>query len=280
MTTPKIFCIAGKNKIAVTILRKARRLLPPENLFVLPNSDDKGINDWQPSLLATARKTNTPIIRLEDLYGIQDLVLLSLESNILFKVEKFKSQNLFNLHFSLLPAYKGCHTSVWPILRGEKVTGVSLHKIDFGIDTGPIIAQKKVRIKPEYTAQDLYLRLMDAGVDLVSQYLETLIFSPETLQLHPQSSDNSSYYPRSSIDYKSITIPWKSTAYQIINFLRAFTFPKYQFIKERGKIIESWKIEEQRSTLPPGSIIEEDEISACFATIDYNIRLFWKKQDT
>ena len=58
----------------------------------------------------------------------------------IIKTKNFKSNKLFNLHFSLLPSYKGMHTSAFPILNGEKYSGVTIHKIDNGIDTGDIIA--------------------------------------------------------------------------------------------------------------------------------------------
>ena len=65
---------------------------------------------------------------------------------MILNIDKFFSKELFNFHFSLLPKYRGCHTNFFQIYNGEKISGVTLHKIDNGIDTGPIIDQLKFSI--------------------------------------------------------------------------------------------------------------------------------------
>ena len=67
---------------------------------------------------------------------------------------------VINFHFSLLPKYRGCHTNFYQILNGEKYSGVSLHKIDKGIDTGDIIDQVKFKVRLNDTAYDNYKLLM------------------------------------------------------------------------------------------------------------------------
>ena len=57
--------------------------------------------------------------------------------------KNFLNARLYNIHFSYLPAYKGMFTSALPIKNGEVDSGVTLHKIESGIDTGDIIDQIK-----------------------------------------------------------------------------------------------------------------------------------------
>ena len=59
-----------------------------------------------------------------------------------------------------MPKYRGCHTNFYQILNGEKYSGVSLHKIDKGIDTGDIIDQVKFKVRLNDTAYDNYKLLM------------------------------------------------------------------------------------------------------------------------
>ncbi|MBQ8080233.1 MAG: hypothetical protein IJ236_09800 [Oscillospiraceae bacterium] len=73
------------------------------------------------------------------MYDTEDLIFLSAEFDRLIRPDKFRSQELYNIHFSLLPRYKGCYTSVHPLLHGDTTTGVTFHRIRRGIDTGEII---------------------------------------------------------------------------------------------------------------------------------------------
>src|SRR5690606_13123102 len=102
-----------------------------------------------------------------DLYNIENLLFLSLEYDRIIRPEIFKSSKLYNLHFSLLPAYKGVFTSILPILNGERQTGVTLHKIDNGIDTGDIIFQKNIDITEDINSLQLYKRYSDIGYKLL-----------------------------------------------------------------------------------------------------------------
>ena len=71
------------------------------------------------------------------------------------------SNGIVNLHNSLLPANRGANPNVWPLIDGSPA-GVSIHRIDAGVDTGPIYAQRPVDVRPEDNAKDLYERLNKA----------------------------------------------------------------------------------------------------------------------
>ena len=87
--------------------------------------------------------------------------------NQLLKQKKFRSNRLYNFHFSLLPKFRGCHTNFFQILNGEKYSGVTLHEIDDGIDTGPIIDSIKFTIKRNTNAFMNYLNLMKYSLKLL-----------------------------------------------------------------------------------------------------------------
>ena len=160
-------CIAGKNECsinAIKILTKYK--ISKKDIFILPNTSDNGQDSWQPSLKKFARKNKFKVVTINKLYGINDLVFFSLEYEKIIDVDKFKSKKLFNLHFSLLPKYRGCHPNFLQIYNGEKYSGVTLHKINKGIDAGDIIDQKKFKIKLNDTAYDNYFRLMKCSVML------------------------------------------------------------------------------------------------------------------
>ncbi len=88
-----------------------------------------------------------------------------------------------NLHFSLLPKYRGANPAEWAIMRGEKKTGVTLIKMDQGIDTGPIITQKSLPILPTDTRETLYDKLYHLAATLITSqftgYEPVIITQPQ-----------------------------------------------------------------------------------------------------
>lgn len=267
-----MICIAGKNDIATNVLEYLLRTEKKENIKIICNKTDKGVNTFQKSLRLFAREKGIQEITLEEIYKIKDVLFLSLEFDRIVDPLKFQSNRLFNIHFSLLPAYKGMYTSALPILLGESRTGVTFHEIDHGIDTGAIIAQTEIPISPIETAKSLYLKYIENGTSLVIDNLESVLSDNYLAQ--PQSPLGSTYFSKSAIDYSIIKIDLNSTAGQIGRQLRAFTFRDYQMPTVFGFKISKHEIMGQRSVEAPGKVVFENEIHIEVATVDYNIKLF------
>lgn len=266
-----LICIAGKNSIAVDALKAVVAECPNNQVVVLPNATDTGANSWQPSLIAAARSMSIPVVQKEDLYDEEELVLFSLEYDRILSPTKFISNQLYNIHFSLLPAYKGMYTSAWPILNGESYSGVTLHLIDAGIDTGDIVAQTEIPIGIDDTARDLYLKYMEYGIRLFLAHYPRILcrdFRPV-----PQGSVGASYYSVRSIDYGNIQVDFRKTAFEVHNQVRAFCFPEYQLPEVGGYLISGSRMMRNRSLERPGCLVDEADDSLTFATIDYDVCL-------
>lgn len=82
---------------------------------------------------------------------------------------------IINVHPSLLPKYRGATPGQAAILAGDKITGVSIIKLDEEVDHGPILAQIEEKIEPRDTSETLYARLFQKGADLLSQVLPKYI---------------------------------------------------------------------------------------------------------
>ena len=128
-------CIAGNFNLAIEcsifLLKKFKNI----QLYAIFNSNDHGEDNFQKSFKKFCKNNkNIKSIYLEEAYNIDGLIFISLHFDKIIKTQKFKSNKLYNIHFSLLPKYKGMHTTAWPIILGEKQTGVTLHKIDNGIE--------------------------------------------------------------------------------------------------------------------------------------------------
>ena len=222
-------CIAGKNKCAVDAVKfLLYRKLSKDKILVLPNHNDNSKDDWQPSLKRFAIKNRVKVTKVESLYAIKRLFFFSLEYDKIINVKKFQSKNLFNLHFSLLPKYRGCHTNFLQIYKGEKFSGVTLHKIDKGIDTGDIIDQIKFKIRINDTAYENYLRLMRFSIILLKKNLFKVLSN--NYKSKKQKLSNGSYYSKSSINYKKIIkFNVKNFTIKKHNKIRSLIFPAYQF---------------------------------------------------
>ncbi|KPH55951.1 formyltransferase family protein [Helicobacter pullorum] len=221
-----MICIAGKNDIAYYAIKYLLTKIEKREIVVAINQTDNGVDTWQKSVCKFAKEQGLDILSLEDLYRIKDLLFISLEFDRLVNTKKFASKRLFNIHFSKLPKYKGMYTSIFPILYGEKTSGVTLHKIDEGIDTGDIIAQKSFKISLQDSARDLYFKYIKYAKILFRENIFSLI--DETYTLRGQNYIESSYFSKSSIDFKNIRIDFKKTSFEIHNQLRAFIFKEYQ----------------------------------------------------
>ena len=214
-------CIAGKSQIAVHVLLA---LSTRFTVVCLPNPDDHGIDGWQPSFRRVAEGLGHEIASLESLYGLDDLLFLSLEYSQLIDPARFRSTRLFNIHFSLLPKFRGCNSAIWPILNGETEHGVTLHQIDKGMDTGPIIDRRAFKLEG-MTAFDAYLTCQRVGIDLALDWIDRLVAGDFTAT--PQEGEGSTYRRR-DLDYGLKNIDLSESTETVLRRVHAFTFPVYQ----------------------------------------------------
>lgn len=267
-----VICIGGKNQIAVDGLRLVLDRYPDARLCYIPAREDEGIDTWQPSLIRHAELWGVPRARLADLYGEPDLVFLSLEFSDLLRTRRFASPRLYNIHFSLLPRYKGMYTSAHPLLNGERESGVTLHRIDDGIDTGDIIDQRSFEIAASDTARELYGKYLAHAFAMLADNLDDLVAGRAAAR--PQPAEGASYYPKGSIDYANVVIDLNRTAWEAHNQFRAFSFREYQMPRFQGWSILRSEILPSRS--PPrsaGKVLAETDEAFVIATIDYDLRL-------
>lgn len=159
-----------------------------------------------------------------------------------------------NIHASLLPKYRGASPIQNAILAGEKETGVTLMKIDQGLDTGPIISQKKLEIRPDDNFKTLHDKLSLRGADLIK---ETLLDYLEG-RLSPTPQDNTKATTTETIKKEDGRIDWSKPAVKIERHIRAFNpwpgaFCFYN--QKRLKIIEA-SLAKDQSKLNPGETKE------------------------
>lgn len=270
-------CIGGKNNIAVDVCEYIKTYYPDIDVYAITTKGDDGIDGFQRSFKKYAEENGVGIVSLKDVYEWEDLIFLSTEFDRIIRPARFKSKELFNIHFSKLPKYKGCHTAAMPILNGDKFTGVTFHLMEAGIDTGDIIDQRELLIENNDTCGSLYLKLIRLGTEVVIANLESVI--NHSYKAYPQPIDDSTYFPRTEIDYANNTIDYNRTALQIDRQIRAFSFRAYQLPKFNETQIVSTKITCDKSIEKPGTVISEDTNSIRIATIDNDVILYKERMD-
>lgn len=124
-----------------------------------------------------------------------------------------------NLHFSLLPTWRGAAPVQYAILSGDDHTGVTVFRIDEGLDTGPVLGQVSTDLGAQETAGELLVRLTEYSTPLMLQVLDGL----ETGQVFaaPQSVHNLSHAPKITKD--DARIVWGHPALAVARRIRAVT---------------------------------------------------------
>lgn len=124
-----------------------------------------------------------------------------------------------NLHFSLLPAWRGAAPVHHAIIAGDEVTGASTFLLEEGMDTGPVIGTMTERLRPRDTTGDLLGRLAAAGAELLLASLDAL--ADGSAVPIPQSADGVSYAPK--LTATDVRVDWSRPAYQIDRLIRGAT---------------------------------------------------------
>ena len=128
---------------------------------------------------------------------------------------------IFNLHPSLLPKYRGCSSLTWAIINGDRETGFTYHYIDEGCDTGNIIMQKTVAIQDWDTQETLYLKVMFESM----KYFQDVFDLVNKKFTGNTQEGESSYFPRGCPNNGLIDSQWDKDLKE--RFIRAMIYPPY-----------------------------------------------------
>ena len=139
-----------------------------------------------------------------------------------------------NLHFSLLPAWRGAAPVQHAILAGDEVTGATTFLLEEGLDTGPVFGVLTAQIAPHDTAGDVLARLSDSGAGLMLATLDGI--EDGSLLPQPQPADGVSLAPKLTVD--DARIDWSAPALRIDRLVRACTPAPGAWTTLRGKRVK------------------------------------------
>ncbi len=168
------------------------------------NSSDKKLNDYN------------EIIKNKNL----DLLLvLGWYYMIPKKTRELTTYGAWGIHASLLPKYAGGAPLNWAIINGEKETGVTLFRMEDGVDDGDIIAQKSYSIEYEDTIKEVYVKATDASKKILNKVLHNI----NNVVFKAQNKKNIEVYPQRKPEDGEID--FSKTSIELYNFIRAQSSP-------------------------------------------------------
>lgn len=159
------------------------------------------------SIVKLAMEYKIPVIHTSNINDINilskirgekpDIVIAAYFDQIIKKdMLKIPSFGILNIHMSMLPKYRGVKPVFWVLKNNESKTGITIHLMDEGLDTGDILAQEEVEISPEDSVDSLSKKISYAGSTLLVDTVESIF--RDNYRLHEQNFSLSSYYSQPS----------------------------------------------------------------------------------
>jgi methionyl-tRNA formyltransferase len=166
-----------------------------------------------------------------------------------------------NVHASLLPRWRGPAPVTAALMAGDGVTGVTVMRMDEGLDTGPIIAQREEPIRPQDTAKTLTRRLAQMGADLLVDTLPAYLAGE--LEPRPQAEEEATY--SRLLTKEDGRLDWSRPAVELDRQIRAVTPWPGAFTTCQGrrlKILRAEPLPDWQAEGPPGTVVCLDDGAA------------------
>jgi methionyl-tRNA formyltransferase len=181
------------------------------------------------------KSLKAPAVREEFLSLNADLAILAFVTQIVpqqvFSVPRLGS---ICFHPSLLPKYRGASAINWALIKGEAITGVTLFWVDPGIDTGPVLLQKEVKVDPDDTTGSLYFnKIFPLGIEAIAEAVELIkTGNPPRIV---QDESKATYDPPCRDEHAKID--WSKLAQEVYNLIRGCDPQPGAHTTYKGKIV-------------------------------------------
>ncbi|MFE6549835.1 methionyl-tRNA formyltransferase [Streptomyces sp. NPDC057746] len=177
-----------------------------------------------------------------------------------------------NLHFSLLPAWRGAAPVQHSVLAGDEITGASTFLIEEGLDSGPVYGTVTEQIRPTDTSGDLLTRLAFAGAGLLAATMDGI--EDGTLKAVPQPAEGVTLAPK--INVEDAHVDWSAPALRVDRLVRACTPAPGAWTVFRGERLKLIQVAPapERTELVPGRLsVGKNDVFV--GTGSYAVELMW-----
>jgi methionyl-tRNA formyltransferase len=158
-----------------------------------------------------------------------------------------------NIHASLLPRWRGAAPVQRALLAGDAQTGVSIMQMDAGLDTGPVLAQRAIRIAPDDDAGTLHDKLAALGADMIIRTLDDI--AAGRAKASPQPKEGATYARK--VDKHETALDWTRPATELERAVRAF-HPATAVLG--GEPIRIWRSRVAQGRAAPGTVLGGGEL--------------------
>ncbi|MFZ5861729.1 MAG: methionyl-tRNA formyltransferase [Nitrospirota bacterium] len=169
-----------------------------------------------------------------------------------------------NVHASLLPKYRGAAPIAWAIIRGETETGITTMQMDPGMDTGPMLLQRAMAIRPEDTTATLGARLAALGARTLNETLDLLAAG----RLSPTVQDSSRATLAPMLKKDDGRIDWRQPAAAIHALVRGMDPWPGAWTTHAGEPWRIWNATVESGTGEPGMVLRADAAGIAVGTRD------------
>jgi methionyl-tRNA formyltransferase len=233
----------SKHQLALIITQPDR---PAGRGLQLQQSD---VAIWAEQNSITCMKPSSSMEMLDELSTID--ILLTIGYGVILPLEVISAprHGSLNLHFSLLPRWRGAAPVQRAIEAGDEVSGVTVFALDEGMDTGPIYSMKRYALDGDITSDELFVELAELGVEAVN---ETLADIEEGKRPAPQSNEGATRALK--LKKAEGEIDWSKSAQEVSRKVRAFTSNPGAWSTLRGAVIKIESVSMRDEILAPGEI--------------------------
>lgn len=206
------------------------------------------------------KDVNSDVVK-EKITNIHPDLIISVHLRKILRKEIFSltKYGAINMHPSLLPKYRGLSPQHQVLIHGESESGVTIHFIEEGIDTGDIVAQQKFEIKPTDYIADVQFKMLAIYKTLMVEALNLL--QSDNFKATKQSENNISYFGPLKKKHREINI--NASKHEVFNLIRAVSMPykgafygKYTIWSTN--FMDESKEEQLMKTYPENGIFEEE----------------------
>jgi methionyl-tRNA formyltransferase len=229
--------------------------------------------EWRPSpVKIRASQLSVPVFQPADLKSAHSLELvrsLGLDALVVAAyglilppaILECPRRGCINIHASLLPRWRGAAPIQRAILAGDAKSGITIMRMEVGLDTGPMLATRSIDIGVDETAKTLHDRLAQLGAELIVETLDAL--AAGGIREVPQPLEGVTYARK--IDKTEALIDWRQDAVEVWRHIRAFNPWPIAETRLNGVQLRVWEAELYRAVLPgrgdappmsPGSVLQ------------------------
>ncbi|MFA7345416.1 MAG: formyltransferase family protein [Terrimicrobiaceae bacterium] len=228
----KSIVVVGNGKVALDCVKIILKAIEPQTWRLACVAADSSRKEPTESLIQFCRTRNIdsgPVANINAAKFVGEMQALSPE--LVFSVNNFQiirpallataRRGFVNFHNAPLPKHAGSHACTWAIYEGETTHGVTWHRVDAGIDSGDIVAQRCFELPPDVTAIGLIMKCLVEGARLFEAVLPSLLRNE--IQAVPQNQGARSFHAKKAVPNNGLLrLDWDYA--QISRFVRSLFF--------------------------------------------------------